>query len=78
MSGFMVKETSATALTSVSWFAWADAGNYTGGGSFGGPSYNPGFEGVAHIAAVPEPATYSMMLSGLGLMGFMVSRKKSA
>lgn len=29
-------------------------------------------------APVPEPETYSMMLVGLGLMGFMVRRKKSA
>ena len=29
-------------------------------------------------AAVPEPETYGMMIAGLGLMGFMVSRKKSA
>jgi hypothetical protein len=28
--------------------------------------------------AVPEPATYSMMLMGLGLIGFMVSHKRSA
>jgi len=30
------------------------------------------------ISAVPEPETYGMMLAGLGLMGFMVRRKKSA
>jgi hypothetical protein len=29
------------------------------------------------VAAVPEPETYGMMLTGLGLMGFMVRRKKS-
>ena len=33
---------------------------------------------TVNAAAVPEPATYSMMLLGLGLMGFMVHRKKSA
>ncbi|HSH72848.1 MAG TPA: CCXG family PEP-CTERM protein [Methylophilaceae bacterium] len=29
-------------------------------------------------AAVPEPETYGMMLAGLGLMGFMVRRRKIA
>ena len=30
------------------------------------------------VAAVPEPETYAMMLAGLGLLGFMARRKKSA
>ena len=30
------------------------------------------------VAAVPEPETYAMMIAGLGLMGFMVRRKKAA
>lgn len=29
------------------------------------------------VAAVPEPATYAMMLAGLGLVGFMARRRKS-
>jgi hypothetical protein len=33
--------------------------------------------GTLSLAPVPEPETYDMMLTGLGLMGFMVSRKKS-
>jgi len=32
---------------------------------------------ITQIAAVPEPETYGMMIAGLGLMGFMVRRKKS-
>lgn len=32
----------------------------------------------ATITAVPEPETYGMMMAGMGLMGFMVLRKKSA
>lgn len=30
------------------------------------------------VVAVPEPETYAMMIVGLGLMGFMVRRKKTA
>ena len=30
------------------------------------------------VAAVPEPETYALMLAGLGLVGFMAKRRKSA
>jgi len=33
---------------------------------------------VAVLAPVPEPKTYAMMMAGLGLLGFMAKRKKSA
>ena len=29
------------------------------------------------VSAVPEPSTYAMLLGGLGLMGFMIRRRKS-
>lgn len=32
---------------------------------------------LPQITPVPEPETYGMMLAGLGLMGFMINRKKS-
>jgi hypothetical protein len=36
-------------------------------------------DGVSAVAApVPEPETYGMLLAGLGLMGFIVRRKKNA
>jgi len=33
---------------------------------------------VAFAPAVPEPDTYAMLIAGLGLMGFMVRRRKQA
>lgn len=32
----------------------------------------------SYITAVPEPETYAMLVAGLGLVGFMAKRKKSA
>lgn len=31
---------------------------------------------VMDVSAVPEPATYGMLLAGLGLMGMAVRRRK--
>ena len=43
-----------------------------------GSSYTASSGDVLRVAAVPEPEIYGMMAAGLGLMGFMVRRKKSA
>lgn len=36
----------------------------------------PDFISINDVAAVPEPETYGMMLVGLGLMGFVIRRRK--
>jgi hypothetical protein len=35
------------------------------------------FGGAVMLAPVPEPATYGLMLAGLGLLGFMARRRDS-
>jgi len=69
-AGFIVHVTSATAPTSVNWFAYALGGTYLGGDNFNNIN-NPGFEGLATTAdvAVPEPA--SLLLLGSGLAGVL-------
>ncbi|MRW89131.1 PEPxxWA-CTERM sorting domain-containing protein [Duganella sp. FT80W] len=43
----------------------------------------PAFDAYAkvtynYVSAVPEPETYAMLLAGLGLVGMMARRRKSA
>ncbi len=55
------------------------AGNYFFYISGTGFAYNtqPGYH-VELSAAVPEPETYALMFAGLGIVGFLASRRKSA
>jgi choice-of-anchor C domain-containing protein len=43
----------------------------------GCPCFGPALDGVS-VTAVPEPESYAMMLAGLGLMGFIARRRRSA
>lgn len=58
-------------LSSGMGYKFVVSGNVTGtlGGSYGG---------ALAAAPVPEAETTAMMLAGLGLVGFMVSRRRSA
>ena len=89
---FLVSDTSTTALTEISWFAYGvkpDAsGNYTDSPHLG-RGFNPGFEGVnATIlppgpipdppGTVPEPDAYALLLAGMGMLGWIARRRKAA
>lgn len=78
LSGFKALDTGAVAATSVPWFAYAGHGYYYDVGCFHCGS-NPGFEGVttAGSGAVPEPASWALMVSGFGLMGAALRRRKT-
>ena len=45
---------------------------------FNGQGLTPEMAFSVSISAVPEPETYAMLLAGLGLMGFMSRRRKTA
>ena len=64
-----------------------DVANYStfGGSNADGPAVSGGVGPydtarwtIAEVSAVPEPATYAMLLSGLGLVGFLAQRRRRA
>lgn len=69
LSGFVAHDTSATAPTSIPWFAFAAGGTYLGGDNFN-TTINPGFSGTA----VPLPS--SLLLFGPGLIGLAAMRRR--
>jgi hypothetical protein len=65
-SGFIARYTGAVAPTTVPFFAFAEAGFYSGDDYFNKPR-NPGWEGTA---VVPEPVTVLSLMAGLAAMAF--------
>ncbi|SFL97519.1 FxDxF family PEP-CTERM protein [Rugamonas rubra] len=47
-------------------------------GPLSSPTYGSYLDNVSVTAAVPEPETYAMMLLGMGIVGFIARRKKTA
>lgn len=45
-------------------------------GSAGGPESFSALPAMESVSVVPEPETYAMLLSGLGLIGFATRRRK--
>lgn len=78
LGGFSVLDTSANAQTSFNWFAYAYGDNYNGTDHFS-DARNPGFEGaIGDVPAVPEPATWAMIIVGFVAVGVAMRRKRIA
>jgi len=63
-------------------FSGLSSGNYSLSvlglaNGLGGGFYAGGFVANTAPVAVPEPGTYALMMFGLGLVGFVVARRKS-
>jgi len=64
-----------TTVSGVEYNLWGNApGNYTLASAIGG-QYGPGSNGNFGAAAVPEAATWAMMLFGFGAMGVAMRRR---
>ncbi len=82
LSGFEVLVTTATAPTDVAWFAYGFGGSYAGDWNYFDNAENPGFQGGSSITSttptIPEPSTFVLALTGLGLSGLIRKRIVSA
>jgi hypothetical protein len=80
LSGFLVHDTAADVKTSFTFFGYTYAGGQLYNGPYDtGSANNPGFIGVTGTPAVPEPASWALMLGGFGMIGgAMRSRRRAA
>lgn len=78
LSGFTVLDTGTSILSALPWFAYAYNGVDTNNDGHFYSDTNPGFEGQAAlvISAVPEPATWALMLLGFGAVGVSLRRRR--
>jgi hypothetical protein len=82
LSGFKVLDTGSTIKTSIPWFAFAFGGSdFNADGHFNS-DFNPGFEGLTNVTstlagAVPEPATWALMILGFGVVAHAMRRAKA-
>lgn len=78
LSGFTVLDAGASILSAVPWFAYAYNGVDTNNDGHFYRDTNPGFEGQASLVtgAVPEPATWALMLVGFGAVGVSLRRRR--
>ena len=81
LSGFEILDTSASAPSTLDFFAFAFQGDYSGPGCFhcaaNPDGTNPGFEGVATlITTTPVPAALPLFGTGLGALGLFGWRRK--
>lgn len=77
LSGFKVGDHGPTAQTGLKFFASAYNGVYTGNEAYNNSTTNPLFEGLVTAgSAVPEPITWTMMITGFGLIGASMRRRR--
>lgn len=81
-NGFVARVTTATAPTSVQWFAYSFSQT---GESYNLPDalyngVNPGFDGVARSSsvAVPEPSSLALLVAGMAALAVSARRRRSA
>ena len=70
--GAVVAELAGTVITASVRFDGGDVLTYSGTMGI------VGHDVAANLVPVPEPETYAMLLAGLGLLGFVGSRRKQA
>jgi hypothetical protein len=82
--GFGSSAQSFALASNAPWARYSITFNPTASGAYtlsfqngGGDNMGAMLDNVS-VAAVPEPETYALMLAGLGLLGFMARRRKSA